>query len=818
MSAQFFRDVKAGKTEAIQQALHTSPFLANAIHGVTGQRPLHIAAGGGSEATIQCLIAAGAKPEQKDRDGNTALHAAAAADSAALCAQLVCAVPVATLRVRNTMGQTPLHIAVALGHAATAKELVLAGAPANFKDKRGRTMVELANGNEGMVALLEAAVGGRLAEVKKMQFRPVPRSLTAADLRVEDGRPTTASNATRPVTSSTGSETAVASSSGRNCTRDGGPAPRLHATPLPRPEARHARPASPPAENAPACGARLAGAPPRGLSGSARVGRNADAAGFAKVKAELLAAMEADREAHEAKLMQLTQKLVDLQQQVAGDREVLERVDAEVLASKSAYERVGEIVGLKRQIAALRTQITALQDSQTELAGAVSGLGGSRGAAEERATSDARPWQPAIEEAARALSAEVATMKETCDSLRRFDEMAHLQVMALAKDVERLEASVRAASTSGATAPGGGASTMRMVWEADTADVGDASHAAARPVAGTPTPHTPPMRSPADLRVSPHLRDGASELLQSERSTRTPMHAHTGPGEQTSGMRGLQQQLDMLASSGTAVAAKLDNDSRRDVELQEQQQSSPAAGSRASDRGGGGVDGVAACLAAVSTMRVELDDLKGGCGGIAILSEIQALKHKQRCMLQELSAHGADVARLREAFDTPGAARGSEMAAELQERERRIWEIRAQALQEESDRRKMEDSVKAMGARLDKLELIFERMHRDLEPESAALAGQVKGRSNGHCTSDCGSAFVAELQSTIEKQAKQIRKMNMIIDDFQERLDEMEHEHNGEQAMQMKINERNAELIQELFERVQSMYAPSPSPAGNFIA
>ncbi|XP_013139823.1 PREDICTED: ankycorbin isoform X2 [Papilio polytes] len=109
-----------------------------AVRDADGRTPLLWAASAGSAAAVLALHQAGARIDDADRDGLTALHCAAARGHTEALETLVglCG---ARVDMADSHGCTPLHYAAALGHADATSALLEHGADAHRQDKRGRS-------------------------------------------------------------------------------------------------------------------------------------------------------------------------------------------------------------------------------------------------------------------------------------------------------------------------------------------------------------------------------------------------------------------------------------------------------------------------------------------------------------------------------------------------------------------------------------------------------------------------------------------------------------------------------------------------------
>ncbi|XP_014372201.2 ankycorbin [Papilio machaon] len=109
-----------------------------AVRDADGRTPLLWAASAGSAAAVLALNQAGARVDDADRDGLTALHCAAARGHTEALETLVglCG---ARVDMADSHGCTPLHYAAALGHADATSALLEHGADAHRQDRRGRS-------------------------------------------------------------------------------------------------------------------------------------------------------------------------------------------------------------------------------------------------------------------------------------------------------------------------------------------------------------------------------------------------------------------------------------------------------------------------------------------------------------------------------------------------------------------------------------------------------------------------------------------------------------------------------------------------------
>ncbi|XP_047106385.1 26S proteasome non-ATPase regulatory subunit 10-like [Schistocerca piceifrons] len=109
----------------------------------SGWSDLHCVAIKGSGTAVRTLLAAGVDPNARDANGDTPLHAVAAAD----------------VDAADSSGSTPLHYAVRAGNLGVARVLLAAGADVEARDAEGDTPLlrAAARGCADAVAALVAA-------------------------------------------------------------------------------------------------------------------------------------------------------------------------------------------------------------------------------------------------------------------------------------------------------------------------------------------------------------------------------------------------------------------------------------------------------------------------------------------------------------------------------------------------------------------------------------------------------------------------------------------------------------------------------------
>jgi ankyrin repeat protein len=117
-------------------------------------------------AAVQLLLARGADPNRRQRNGTTALMAAVNASAGdggsartprgssadALRVAELCLGAGADANAANNNGETPLHLAASNGADAIISALVQKGAKLDVRDKAGRTPLDAAMGVAGAAA------------------------------------------------------------------------------------------------------------------------------------------------------------------------------------------------------------------------------------------------------------------------------------------------------------------------------------------------------------------------------------------------------------------------------------------------------------------------------------------------------------------------------------------------------------------------------------------------------------------------------------------------------------------------------------------
>ncbi|EAY13661.1 ankyrin repeat protein, putative [Trichomonas vaginalis G3] len=109
---------------------------------INGQTALHIAAENNSIETVELLISHGASIYEKDNYGKTALHVAAMHNNKETAEFLIS--HGANINEKNENGKTALHYAAMNYSEETAEVLILHGANINEKDNDGETALQIA--------------------------------------------------------------------------------------------------------------------------------------------------------------------------------------------------------------------------------------------------------------------------------------------------------------------------------------------------------------------------------------------------------------------------------------------------------------------------------------------------------------------------------------------------------------------------------------------------------------------------------------------------------------------------------------------------
>ncbi|KAI1373586.1 ankyrin [Hypoxylon crocopeplum] len=106
----------------------------------SGWSPLMIAASvKDGEAVVDLLLSRGAEVNQKNNNGQTALHFVASKNNLEIARKLLDHKPPASARVRDKRGQYPLHRASAVGSVPMVNLLLQNRSPLNATDNAGYT-------------------------------------------------------------------------------------------------------------------------------------------------------------------------------------------------------------------------------------------------------------------------------------------------------------------------------------------------------------------------------------------------------------------------------------------------------------------------------------------------------------------------------------------------------------------------------------------------------------------------------------------------------------------------------------------------------
>lgn len=166
--AVFFEAVKAGDFPAVRGMLAEDPALVKEKDAVYDATPLHWAALRGNEAIVALLLAEGAEPDARNRDGETAFEVARRGRKPELTRLLTPTTgfpgfleavkrgdlagvqrfaseqPALVNERDSSYGASPLHWAALRGHAAVAQYLLALGANPEAPNKEGETPLQVA--------------------------------------------------------------------------------------------------------------------------------------------------------------------------------------------------------------------------------------------------------------------------------------------------------------------------------------------------------------------------------------------------------------------------------------------------------------------------------------------------------------------------------------------------------------------------------------------------------------------------------------------------------------------------------------------------
>ena len=151
-----FSAAMAGRAEKVREALAKAPDSVNSV-SVDGWTPLHLAAFFGCRDSMEVLIAAGAKLNERSNNAmqNMPLHAAAAGRNADVVRLLL--ERGAWVNSRQHGGWTALHAAAQNGDIELAQLLIAAGADVAARADNNQNPLDLAltKGHQQMVEILE---------------------------------------------------------------------------------------------------------------------------------------------------------------------------------------------------------------------------------------------------------------------------------------------------------------------------------------------------------------------------------------------------------------------------------------------------------------------------------------------------------------------------------------------------------------------------------------------------------------------------------------------------------------------------------------
>jgi ankyrin repeat protein len=150
-----FEAAAAGEVDRIERLLEEAAAPINGYSG-DGWTPLHLASFFGHAKVVELLLAHGADVASRSRNsnGNTALHAALAANRRMIAGLLIGVG--ADVNAVDGQGWRPLHLAAANDNIHAAKALIAEGADIHAQNGAGQTALSLAQekNHREMAALL----------------------------------------------------------------------------------------------------------------------------------------------------------------------------------------------------------------------------------------------------------------------------------------------------------------------------------------------------------------------------------------------------------------------------------------------------------------------------------------------------------------------------------------------------------------------------------------------------------------------------------------------------------------------------------------
>ena len=135
----FFREIRNGNIEAVQEILKTAPELVNS-KDERGSTPLILASYYNHLQIANLLLDQGAAIDAKDASGNSALMGVCFKGFAEVAKELI--EKGANINERNAMGATSLIYAATFNRLEIAKFLLANGADASVKDGRGNKALD----------------------------------------------------------------------------------------------------------------------------------------------------------------------------------------------------------------------------------------------------------------------------------------------------------------------------------------------------------------------------------------------------------------------------------------------------------------------------------------------------------------------------------------------------------------------------------------------------------------------------------------------------------------------------------------------------